>query len=171
MQSLKKVFVAVALVLAQGALAGGGSNSNSNSKKGLDDKTTVSFPSTNITTVIDDSRVRAAAIPVFAVPAVAPIGLPSMQIPTIPSVNVPILDVRREGRIGTRSTDSALEVRGRTSETGDLRGSGGDATAEVRGGGTRVDSGSSYQLNAQLPLSNPFAPWKTNVPDFVPACQ
>jgi hypothetical protein len=166
MNKLKPVAVLAALVLAQGALAGGGSNSNSNSKKGIDDKTTVTFPSTNITTVIDDSRVRAATIPVFAVPAVAPIGLPSAQVPGIPSVNVPILDLRRDGRIGKRSGDSALEVRGRTSEVGDLRGATADGTTEVRG-----SSGTSYQLNAQLPLANPFAPWKTNVPDFVPACQ
>ena len=162
----RTIFVFAASFLCSTALASGGSGGGSGgSNKRLDDRTsTVTFPTTNITSVIDDSRVRAATVPVFAVPALAPLAPPALAVPAIA---LPFAGVK-QGR-GRGGADGVLESR-RTLET-ELRGRAAEGETEIRGGsGSGLDGAKGYDLNVQLPRANPFAPWKTDALNLVPAC-
>ena len=191
----KLCVIFLTLAFAQGASAGGGpgpsgggggGGGGSTSGKRADDvSSTVSFPSTNITSVIDDSRVRAAIIPTFAVPALAPAALPGAAA-SLPAMQLPFanLESRRGGGVGAlqRVRGGPVRVSGGPGRNG--RDGVGDGGSEIEPGDARSSSGEielggfggldgrkAYDLAAQLPVASPFAPWKTAAPDFVPACE
>ncbi|MGE5638491.1 MAG: hypothetical protein ACM30H_00210 [Clostridia bacterium] len=161
------VFFAVSqFAVASGGSGSGGGGGSGSGKRTDDALKTVTFPTTNITSVIDDSRVRAATIPVFAVPAIAPIAAPALAVPT---VTLPFANLKHGRTRG--GADGVLETRQQVSEN-EVRGSLAEGETEISGGGSGsgLDGPKGYDLNVQLPMANPFAPWKTDQFNLVPAC-